>query len=63
MHGPEKASATVTVTFDNNVSVSGGAVVLHPYVFVYGNDGLIRNCASGDLNDWVSAEATPEETA
>jgi hypothetical protein len=50
-------SATATLTFDNEVSVSGGVVSLHPYVFVYGNDGLIRNCASGNLDDWVSAEA------
>jgi hypothetical protein len=50
-------AATATLTFDNEVSVSGGVVSLHPYVFVYGNDGLIRNCASGNLDDWVSAEA------
>jgi hypothetical protein len=49
--------ATATLTFDNEVSISGGVVSLHPYVFVYGNDGLIRNCASGNLEDWVSAEA------
>jgi hypothetical protein len=49
--------AAATLTFDNEVSVSGGVVSLHPYVFVYGNDGLIRNCASGNLDDWVSAEA------
>ena len=50
-------SAAATLTFDNEVSISGGVVSLHPYVFVYGNDGLIRNCASGNLDDWVSAEA------
>jgi hypothetical protein len=50
-------AATATLTFDNEVSVSGGMVSLHPYVFVYGNDGLIRNCATGNLDDWVSAEA------
>lgn len=56
----KNATATVTgatLTFDNEVAVSGGVVSLHPYVFVYGNDGLIRNCASGNLDDWVSAEA------
>lgn len=51
------ASGTVTLTFDNEISVSGGVVSLHPYVFVYGNDGLIKNCASGNFDDWVSAEA------
>lgn len=57
------ASATVTATFDNNVSVSGGVVVLHPYVFVYGNDGLIKNCSAGNVNDWVSADANETNVA
>jgi hypothetical protein len=53
----------VTLTFDNEVSVSGGVVALHPYVFVYGNDGLIRNCAAGNLEDWVSADANEVNVA
>lgn len=53
----------VTLTFDNEVSVSGGVVSLHPYVFVYGNDGLIRNCAAGNVDDWVSAEANAVNVA
>jgi hypothetical protein len=57
------ASATVTATFNNNVSVSGGVVVLHPYVFVYGNNGLIRNCSSGNAQDWVSADANEVNVA
>lgn len=57
------ASATVTATFDNNVEVSGGVVALHPYVFVYGNDGLIRNCSAGDPDDWVSADANAVNVA
>ncbi len=57
------ASGTVTLTFDNQVSVSGGVVVLHPYVFVYGNNGLIRNCSSGNINDWVSADANTVNVA
>lgn len=56
-------AGTVTATFDNQVDVSGGVVVLHPYVFVYGNDGLIRNCASGNVEDWVSAEANTANVA
>ena len=47
----------VPLIFDNEVSVSGGVVSLHPYVFVYGNDGLIRNCSAGDFNDWVSGDS------
>lgn len=60
------ATATIsaaTLTFDNEVLVSGGVVALHPYVFVYGNNGLIRNCASGNFNDWVSAEANSVNVA
>lgn len=48
---------TATITFDNNISVSGGVVMLHPYLFVYGNNGLIQNCAAGDFSDWVSSDA------
>ena len=51
------ASGTVTLTFDNNVSISGGVVMLHPYLFVYGNYGLIKNCAAGDFNNWTSADS------
>lgn len=54
---PATASGTVTLTFDANISVSGGVVMLHPYLFVYGNNGLIQNCAAGNFNDWVSADA------
>jgi hypothetical protein len=57
------ASATVTATFNNNVSVSGGVVTLHPYVFVYGNNGLIRNCSAGNAQDWVSADANEVNVA
>lgn len=51
------ASSTTSLTFDNEVSISGGVVSLHPYVFVYGNDGLIWNCSAGDIDDWTSADA------
>jgi len=50
-------SGASTLTFNNNVSVSGGVVTLHPYVFVYGNNGLIKNCAAGNAQDWVSSDA------
>ena len=51
------ASATVLLTFDNNISVSGGVVMLFPYLFVYGNNGLIQNCAAGDFSNWVSSDS------
>jgi hypothetical protein len=50
-------SGISTLTFNNNVAVSGGVVTLHPYVFVYGNNGFIKNCAAGNAQDWVSADA------
>jgi len=55
--------SSITLTFDNEVSVSGGVVTLHPYLFVYGNDGLIRNCSAGNANDWVSADANEVSVA
>jgi hypothetical protein len=57
------ASGASTITFDNNVSVSGGVVTLHPYVFVYGNDGLIKNSGAGNVQDWVSADANEVSVA
>lgn len=54
---------TATITFDNQVQVSGGCVSLHPYLFVYGNNGLIKNCSANDLNDWVSADANETNVA
>ena len=55
--------SSITLTFDNNISVSGGVVTLHPYVFVYGNSGLIKNCSAGNANDWVSADANEVSVA
>jgi len=63
MSANASASATVTATFNNNISVSGGVVVLHPYVFVYGDNGLIQNCSAGNANDWVSADANAVNVA
>jgi len=56
-------SGASTITFDNQISVSGGVVTLHPYVFVYGNSGLIKNCSAGNTNDWVSADANEVSVA
>ena len=58
----DEASPT-TFTFDNQISVSGGVVVLHPYVFVYGNNGLIKNCAAGNTSNWVSADSNETNVA
>jgi len=45
------------------VEVSGGVCVLHPYVFVYGNNGLIKNSAGGDPFDWNSPDANEVNVA
>ena len=50
-------SGAQTLTFDNNISVSGGACMIYPYLFVYGNNGLIQNCSAGDFTNWVAADA------
>jgi hypothetical protein len=63
LSNPASASATITATFDNNLSVSGGIVTLHPYVFIYGNDGLIQNSGAGNVNDWVSATSNATNVA
>ena len=57
------ASGTVLLTFDNNISVSGGVVMLYPYLFVYGNYGLIQNCSAGDFNNWTSADSNANNVA
>lgn len=56
-------SGTNVLTFDNNIAVSGGVVMLHPYLFVYGNNGLIQNNAAGNFNDWTSADANATNVA
>jgi hypothetical protein len=38
------------------VDVSGGVVALHPYVFVYGDNGLIKNSSAGNAFDWNSPD-------
>jgi hypothetical protein len=45
------------------IQVSGGVVALHPYIFVYGNAGLIKNCSAGDPTDWNSADANEVNVA
>jgi hypothetical protein len=39
------------------IEVSGGVVALHPYVFVYGDNGLIKNCSAGNPYDWNGPDA------
>lgn len=41
----------------NFIEIAGGVVALHPYVFVYGDNGLIKNCSAGNVFDWNSPDA------
>lgn len=50
-------TGTVTLTFDNQISVSGGACIIYPYLFVYGNNGLIQNSSAGNFQNWVAPDA------
>ena len=45
------------------IEVSGGVVTLHPYIFVYGNNGLIKNCSAGNAYDWNSPDANETNVA
>ena len=45
------------------IDVSGGVVSLHPYVVVYGDNGLLKNCSAGDPTDWNSADANEVNVA
>ena len=57
------STGSYTLTFDNNISISGGVVMLYPYLFVYGDYGLIKNCAAGDFNNWTSADSNENNVA
>ena len=63
MSAAATGSATITATFDNNIAVSGGCVVIHPYLFVYGNNGLIQNSSAGDFANWVSPDSNATNVA
>jgi hypothetical protein len=56
-------SGTITATFDNNVDVSGGVVSLHPYIFVYGNNGFLKNCSAGNPSNWVGLDSNEVNVA
>jgi hypothetical protein len=47
----------------DTISVAGGVCVLHPYVFVYGDNGLIKNSVAGDPYNWNGADANETNVA
>lgn len=48
-------SALTPVTLASGASASGGVVSLHPYAFVFGNDGSVSWSVAGDPSDFTSA--------
>jgi hypothetical protein len=52
-----------TAPTGDTISVSGGVVVLHPYVFVYGDNGLIKNSVAGDPYDWNGPDSNETNVA
>lgn len=59
---PLKDTGGSTPTGDT-IEVSGGVVVLHPYIFVYGDNGLIKNNVAGDPFDWNGPDANETNVA
>jgi hypothetical protein len=47
-------NGTGLLTANTAPAVSGGAVSLYPYVFVYGSDGYVAWSVANDPNDWIS---------
>lgn len=46
-----------TPLLDTGQSVSGGCVVLHPYLFTYGNNGVVAWSDAGDPTNFSTGEA------
>lgn len=57
--GTSFAQVVDTANASQPVSISGGVVAIHPYTFVYGNNGLIKNNTAGNLAVW-SGTAAPD---
>ena len=57
------AVGLATLTFNNNVEVSGGVVSLHPYIFVYGNNGFLKNCSASNPSNWVGLDSNEVNVA
>lgn len=49
------ATATSPLTATAATPVSGGIVVVHPYVFAFGSSGVVYWCVPNTPNDWSSA--------
>ena len=52
-YGAVTSTAALTV-LSNAPSVSGGIVVIHPYLFVFGSNGYVAWSVAGNFNDFTS---------
>jgi len=52
-----------TAPTNDIIEVAGGVVVLHPYIFVYGDNGLIKNCVAGNPYDWNGPDSNETNVA
>lgn len=50
-------STATTAFVTTGESVSGGCVVLQPYLFIYGNNGLIKNSVANDVTLFTGGDA------
>jgi hypothetical protein len=57
------ADTSGTTPTGDIIEVAGGVVVLHPYVFVYGDNGLIKNCVAGNPFDWNGPDSNEVNVA
>lgn len=57
------ADTSGTTPTGDIIEVAGGVVVLHPYVFVYGDNGLIKNSVAGNPYDWNGPDANETNVA
>lgn len=56
-------ATAITALTGVGVSVSGGCCILHPYLFVYGNNGLIKNSAANQPTAFGSGDANSVNVA
>jgi len=50
-------NGTAPLNLEPDVTVSGGIVVLAPYVFAYGSDGFVQWSRAGYTDDWSGGDA------
>jgi hypothetical protein len=54
MFGTAPLQEVTNLNLPANYSLTGGVVVLHPYTFIFGNDGYVAFSVAGDPTDYTS---------